>query len=385
MQAKNTKLKIFAIVSYPFLPATTGGEISTMQFLNHLGKENEVQVYTVDPYSPVDVTGFSFELIFGMRFKPWRYLNVFLPFKLSKLIKAFEADVLFFDQPFMAWMIPILRLLTGKKAFVRCHNIEYLRFKSMNKQWWTLMYMYEKMVHKTADLVIYLSDVDRQKAIDEFGLDESKTLLVPTGIELGSMPVKNKECRQTLIQRHGLGLNQKLILFFGTMHYSPNYEGVRYILDEVLPHLKSMANYDFCILICGKGLPEDLLVRTENFAEVKYLGFVANIDEYIDGTDVLLNPILSGGGVKTKVLESIARGQTVVSSYTGAQGIDLGFTGSKLLVVPDLDWKEFARIINRVLAEDSVEKTPPQFYEQYSWKGIIKRLEPILEKLKKQF
>jgi glycosyltransferase involved in cell wall biosynthesis len=383
LQAKNTKLKIFAIVSYPFLPATTGGEISTLQFLNHLGKENEVQVYTVDPYSHVDVGSFSFELIFGMRFKPWRYLNVLLPFKLSKLIKAFEADVLFFDQPFMAWMIPILRLLTGKKAFVRCHNIEYLRFKSMNKQWWTLMYMYEKMVHRTADLVIYLSDVDRQQAINEFGLDSGKTLLVPTGIELETMPLKNEEAKQTLIKRHNLGLNQKLILFFGTMHYSPNYEGVRFILDEVLPHLKSMTNFDFCILICGKGLPEDLLVRTETFAEVKYLGFVANIEEYIDGTDVLLNPILSGGGVKTKVLESIARGQTVVSSFTGAQGINLDYTGKKLLVAADLDWQEFARILNVVLTDGSEEKTPTQFYEQYGWKGIVKRLEPTLEKLKK--
>lgn len=383
MQAKNTKLKIFAIVSYPFLPATTGGEISTLQFLNHLGKENEVQVYTVDPYSHVDVGSFSFELIFGMRFKPWRYLNVLLPFTLRKLIKAFEADVLFFDQPFMAWMIPILRLLTGKKAFVRCHNIEYLRFKSMNKQWWTLMYMYEKMAHRTADLVIYLSDVDRQKAIDEFGLDSGKTLLVPTGIELETMPLKNEEARQALIKRHNLGLNQKLILFFGTMHYSPNYEGVRFILDEILPQLKSIATFDFCILICGKGLPEDLLVRTETFAEVKYLGFVANIEEYIDGTDVLLNPILSGGGVKTKVLESIARGQTVVSSFTGAQGINLDYTGKKLLVSADLDWKEFARILNVVLTDGSEEKTPTQFYEQYGWKGIVKRLEPILKKLKK--
>jgi hypothetical protein len=197
------------------------------------------------------------------------------------------------------------------------------------------------------------------------------------------MPLKNEEARQTLIKRHNLGLNQKLILFFGTMHYSPNYEGVRFILDEVLPHLKSMANFDFCILICGKGLPEDLLVRTETFAEVKYLGFVANIEEYIDGTDVLLNPILSGGGVKTKVLESIARGQTVVSSFTGAQGINLDYTGKKLLVAADLDWQEFARILNVVLTDGSEEKTPTQFYEQYGWKGIVKRLEPTLEKLKK--
>jgi hypothetical protein len=85
------------------------------------------------------------------------------------------------------------------------------------------------------------------------------------------------------------------------MHYSPNYEGVRFILDEVLPHLKSMANFDFCILICGKGLPEDLLVRTETFAEVKYLGFVANIEGiYRWNGCITKTPFLSGGRGKNK-------------------------------------------------------------------------------------
>jgi len=376
-------LKIFAIVSYPFLPATTGGEISTMQFLNYLGKDNEVMVYTVDPYKEVNLADYNFRLNFGMRFKPRRYLNILLPFKLRTLIQSFEADILFFDQPFMAWMIPFLRLLTGKKAFVRCHNIEYLRFKSMGKSWWTMMYMYEKMVHKMANLMIYLSEVDRLKAIYEFSLKEEKTLLVPTGIELESLPQKNELAKSMVCKRHGLGLNQKLILFFGTLHYSPNYEGVRYIVKEILPLLRKQATYDFTLLICGKGLPAELVSLVESEPEMRYLGFVADIETYIDGTDVLLNPILSGGGVKTKVLESLARGQTVVSSFSGAQGIDVECTHAKLLICSDEDWAYFAKTVDEVLLGNYSQELPAKFFEQYSWGGIVKRLIPHLEALRK--
>ena len=44
-------MKVLTIVSYPFLPATTGGEICTLGLHNELAKTNEVTVYTVEPYA----------------------------------------------------------------------------------------------------------------------------------------------------------------------------------------------------------------------------------------------------------------------------------------------------------------------------------------------
>jgi hypothetical protein len=55
-----------------------------------------------------------------------------------------------------------------------------------------------------------------------------------------------------------------------------------------------------------------------------------DINEYIDGCDVMINPILSGGGVKTKAIDTLARSQTVISTQTGAEGIDAKVCGNNL-------------------------------------------------------
>jgi hypothetical protein len=53
------------------------------------------------------------------------------------------------------------------------------------------------------------------------------------------------------------------------------------------------------------------------------------------------------------------------------------------LVAPDADWHEFAQLVDGNLRENLVAETPAKFYEQYSWDGIIHRLLPHLELLKK--
>jgi hypothetical protein len=43
---------------------------------------------------------------------------------------------------------------------------------------------------------------------------QAKPSWCPLALSLRTMPLKNEEAKQTLIKRHNLGLNQKLILFF---------------------------------------------------------------------------------------------------------------------------------------------------------------------------
>ncbi len=366
-------LNIFAIISYPFLPATSGGEISTLQLLNYLGKINRVKVFTVEPYKDVSKQKFDFELIFGMPFKSSRYLNILLLPRLIKLIKQHQTDAIFFDQPWMGWMIPFLRLFTGKKVFIRSNNIEYLRFKSIGKSWWTLLYMYEKFVYKSSNLVIFVSDVDQKKAIYEFDLKPENTFLTPYGIPLLSIPEPTLNAREKLQRLHGIKPSEKILLFFATMSYQPNYEAVEYIAAEIYPRLKSTGENEYRILICGKNLPEPIKEKLIDKPEMNYLGFVEDIELYIDGADVMINPILSGGGVKTKAIDSLGRSQTVISTQTGAEGIDPTVCGNNLIICTNKDWDAFVNAIIKQLTQGR-NKIPASFYETYSWSNIIEKL-----------
>ncbi|MBC7383912.1 MAG: glycosyltransferase family 4 protein [Bacteroidia bacterium] len=375
----NGSKNIFAIISYPFLPATTGGEISTLQILNYMGKVNQVTVFTVEPYKDVSHQKFDFELIFGMPFKATRYINIFLLPKIIKLIKQHQSDAVFFDQPWFGWMIPFIRLFTGKKVFIRSNNIEYLRFKSMDKQWWPLMYMYEKFTYKVSNLVIFVSEAEQQKAIYEFDLNPEHTLHTPYGIPQLQKPELSANARQKLGELHSILPGEKIILFFATMSYRPNYEAVEFIISQIYPKLKETATSPFKILICGKNLPANIIEKLKDKPEIIYAGFVAEIELYIDGADVMINPILSGGGVKTKAIDTLGRSQVVISTRTGAEGIDPAVCGSNLIICENNNWSAFVKAINNQLHLNR-PVIPQSFYDTYSWPHIIENLMQKLEK-----
>ena len=93
---------------------------------------------------------------------------------------------------------------------------------------------------------------------------------------------------------------------------------------------------------------------------------------YFKAADIFLNPVLTGGGIKTKMVESIAFGTTVITTATGAAGIHKNICGNKLIVVPDNDWKSFAEAI--IDNADKYEITPPSYYEYYYWGNIVKKV-----------
>jgi glycosyltransferase involved in cell wall biosynthesis len=100
-----------------------------------------------------------------------------------------------------------------------------------------------------------------------------------------------------------------------------------------------------------------------------YAGFVEDISTYYKGADLFLNPVLSGGGVKTKIIEAIAYGTTVISTKTGAEGIVREVCGDKLQVVNDENWEMFIKII--VENNTPVLATPQEYYTYYYWENIV--------------
>src|SRR6202008_4176961 len=117
----------------------------------------------------------------------------------------------------------------------------------------------------------------------------------------------------------------------------------RIILEEINPRLLQEKGFNYKIIICGKGLPAELNELKE-YADknIIYAGFVDDIEVYFKAADIFLNPVQSGGGIKTKMVEAIAYGDTVVSTKSGAAGISKEISGDKLVVVEDNDWDKFS-------------------------------------------
>ncbi|MGB3547294.1 MAG: glycosyltransferase family 4 protein, partial [Saprospiraceae bacterium] len=165
------------------------------------------------------------------------------------------------------------------------------------------------------------------------------------------------------------------LLFFGSLSYEPNLAALDQLLRIVLPALELRLGRDgFQLLIAGGGLPETYRKLADYRQRgVHYLGFVPDLTLLLQTADVLLNPVDTGAGIKTKVIDSLAGGLTVVSSRSGALGIDQSVCGGKLIVVPDGDTEAFTGAVVGVLERPYVS-TPGSFYGVYSWRRIAERV-----------
>jgi glycosyltransferase involved in cell wall biosynthesis len=235
------------------------------------------------------------------------------------------------------------------------------------------MKQYEKWFFNRADQILFVSPEDKNFAVHEWKIPQDKCVEVAFGVEIRQFPTDKDGCRQMLKAKHSLGDDETLLLFNGLLDYKPNLDALMIILNEINPLLLKHEAFRYKIIICGKRLPQELN-QLKNYADknVIYAGFVDDIEMYFKGVNVFLNPVQSGGGIKTKMVESIAFGTTVITTRTGASGIYQNICGNKLIVVPDNDWNSFAKAIVNNSSKNEV--TPPAYYEYYYWGNIVRKV-----------
>jgi len=108
-------------------------------------------------------------------------------------------------------------------------------------------------------------------------------------------------------------------LFVGAMDRPENYEGVRWFITEIWDKIRNeIPNAKF--IVAGSKPPEWLKVMNRDDIEVT--GFVEDLDVYYKKAAVFIAPLLSGAGVKFKIVQALAYGLPVVTTEVGAEGIN---------------------------------------------------------------
>lgn len=366
----NEPLHILSIIPYKILPAKLGGEKGIAVFNEYLAKKAELVGVTTKNNDPRLAKGYLL-LNFLSRNKS-RYGNVFLFNKIKRIIQQKRITHLITEHPYYGWLAWMLRNATGVTWIVHSHNLEYMRSMSIGRWWWKALKWYEGWAYKSADKVFFISDDDREQAIKNLGVSPDKSLTVTFGIEQNAIPGDKASCRAKITDKHAIDAGDRILLFNGALYHSTNYDALNIILEKINPFLLAEKGFAYKIVVCGKGLP-DFFNDLKEYADknVIYAGFVDDISEYFKSADVFLNPILSGGGVKTKAIEAIAMDCTVVSTELGAMGLKREVCGKKLKVVNDGDWKFFSELVMQSASEAS--HTPNAFFEYYYWESIINR------------
>ncbi len=320
---------------------------------------------TVDN-GPANAYSFALHPVFPAG--PLRYLPGYGFQSALDLARRFEATHIFCEHPYMAPLAIRLSRRLGLPWALRCHNIEADRFRQLGKKWWPLLRRFERFAMRHADLIFFITPEDRERAISCYGLNAQQCKLAPYGTPLQQAPHPVPDAKTKLATELHLNPRIPWLYFLGVQSYAPNAEAVGYIIHEIYPRLKN-EGMNCEILIAGKGIREELMQQIEaTNGGIRALGFVDDLVTFLNACDVMMNPMLSGGGIKTKAVEALAYNKMLVSTENGAAGLLPKACGNNLLITPDGDWDAFSKSIGVAVQKPSI--IPDAFYKTYNWDAI---------------
>jgi glycosyltransferase involved in cell wall biosynthesis len=99
--------------------------------------------------------------------------------------------------------------------------------------------------------------------------------------------------------------------------YAPNRQGLRFLLDEVMPRVWA-AEPRLRLTLAGRGYEAPAGADPR----IGPLGFVDSLDPLYARAACALVPLLTGGGSPLKFIEALAHGLPVVATPRGAAGVD---------------------------------------------------------------
>jgi glycosyltransferase involved in cell wall biosynthesis len=108
------------------------------------------------------------------------------------------------------------------------------------------------------------------------------------------------------------------MLFLGSFRHIPNQEALQWFVTSVLPLILAQEPRARLVVIGSEPPPKHSLHPAD---AIDLIGFVDDIREPLARYAVFVCPILSGSGVRVKLLEAFSAGIPVISTRLGAEGL----------------------------------------------------------------
>lgn len=244
-----------------------------------------------------------------------RFISKAFEKRLVEVLKKEHFDVVQLEMLYMAPYIGVIRQNTKAQIVLRAHNVEHKIWERIAKE--TRFFVKRWYInHLASTLRNYeLSVIDKVDGIAAITRKDaaffrkycSKPVIdIPYGVYPDDFtPSYEIEGKPQFYH-------------IGSMNWMPNEEGIRWFVDEVLPDTVKKVP-DFVYHLAGRNMPE-WLANIKN-KHVDVVGEVSNAHEFVANHDVAIVPLLSGSGIRIKIIESMALGKTVITTRVGAEGI----------------------------------------------------------------
>lgn len=330
--------KILFLTTSKVLPSNNGAALYTLSILKSFHKigfnVTLMNFYADNCYSDTEIETLnqfceSIVEIKLVKKSVFRNISLFTPYtvmkyytdsfikKLVVLKKDFKFDLIVYDHLHMS----IYRsFFPDNKSVLIEHNIEFNIWSNFSKvsrglikilSWiqWIIVSKYEIKSIQSMDGVISISNNDMETILKISS--KPKLFLHYPQIEFSLVKTLDSVMK-----------NNRTIVFIGSYKWFPNQKAAEYLINTVMPILRSLVD-GVMLLLVGSSPTNEMIKAGEKFSDILVTGMVPSVDKYINDADIFVNCVEDGSGINIKVIEALAKGIPLISSKFGARGFDL--------------------------------------------------------------
>ena len=239
-------------------------------------------------------------------------------------------------------------------------------------QQWRRMLRFEGNALRRFDLVLAVSDADRQ----------TFERLYPNALRAPVHVVQTGVDTSFFTPDSGTPERAHLV-FTGSMDWLPNEDGMVYFCREILPLIRK-AEPNATLSIIGRS-PTPAVRRLADAHHVEVTGRVDDIRSHVARGAVYVVPLRIGGGTRLKIFEAMAMGRAVVSTTVGAEGLPV--TSGRDVMIAD-DPTSFAQAVLRLIRDTEARRQLEAaarrlVVERYDWSAVAKDFEEAISRAAK--
>jgi glycosyltransferase involved in cell wall biosynthesis len=276
-----------------------------------------------------------------------RYYDAAFERMLVREVRENIYDIIQFEGLFVAPYLEGVRKNTRARLIYRAHNIEH--------QVWERLALQKSDPFKKIFLKLIAGRIKRYElqhlnsfdAIAVFTGQDKTTMqqygatvnieVIPAGIDV------------TLYQPQPEKTEFPSLFFLGSLSWMPNREGIEWFLENFRGDIVN-GELRARLYVAGNDIPEQF-DEYEAMDKIFIKGEVDDALEFINSKAIMIVPLLSGGGMRVKIVEGMAMQKCIISTSLGAEGIKYS-NGENILIADTRE--EFFKAIKRCTTDEEL-------------------------------
>lgn len=255
-------------------------------------------------------------LVRNRSYHVYRFYTPDMANTLQRILFEQQYDLVILETVYMAEYIPLIRQCSRAKIVLRAHNVEHKVWDRVSKNTPNIikksylrilayqLKQYELYALTLCDAVWTIS----RKDADFFaahGCTRISVLPFATDVQHPST------------DSPAFTMNNMFTI--GSMDWAPNADGLMWFLRTAWPAIHK-AYPALTLKLAGRNMPPAFAHM--HLPQVEVVGEVPHAKQFMQENDVLLVPLLSGSGIRIKIIEAMSMAKVVITTSVGLEGID---------------------------------------------------------------